>query len=39
MPEQYQYDEMGYIGNSRISVCTDALGQSDNTEVRKRYKN
>ena len=26
MPEQYQYDEMGYIGNSRISVCTDALG-------------
>ena len=26
MPEQYQYDELGYIGNIRISVCTDALG-------------
>ena len=26
MPEQYQYDELGYIGDSRISVCTDALG-------------
>ena len=26
MPEQYQYDDLGYIGDSRISVCTDALG-------------
>ena len=26
MPEQYQYDYLGYIGDSRISVCTDALG-------------